>query len=75
MPVGEILMGFDESAMAYDLQRAHSADIWFIRARFWVWGITASVASFFLGQVLAIFGVNTISMLWNGMIDFWNHLW
>ena len=36
-------MGFDESTMAYDLQRAHSADIWFIRARFWIWGIISTV--------------------------------
>ena len=36
--VSEILMGFDESTLAYDLQRAHSADIWFLRARFFLWG-------------------------------------
>ena len=59
--VGEILMGFDESTMAYDLQRAHSADIWFIRARFWIWGMASVVSSFFIGQTLAIFGINTIS--------------
>ena len=73
--VGEILMGFDESTMAYDLQRAHSADIWFIRARFWIWGIISTVGSFFIGQTLAIFGINTISIIWNGLADFWNHLW
>ena len=68
-------MGFDESTMAYDLQRAHSADIWFIRARFWIWGITSVISSFFIGQALAIFGINTISILWNGLIDLWHHLW
>ena len=73
--VGEILMGFDESTMAYDLQRAHSADIWFIRARFWIWGIASVVSSFFIGQTLAIFGINTISIIWNGLIDLWHHLW
>ena len=73
--VGEILMGFDESAMAYDLQRAHSADIWFIRARFWIWGIIATLSSFFIGQTLAIFGINTISMIGNTLIDAWHHLW
>ena len=73
--VGEILMGFDESTMAYDLQRAHSADIWFIRARFWIWGIAAVISSFFIGQTLAFFGINTISILGNNMVDFWHHLW
>jgi len=68
-------MGFDESTMAYDLQRAHSADIWFIRARFWIWGMASVVSSFFIGQALAIFGINTISILWNGLIDLWHHLW
>ena len=73
--VGEILMGFDESTMAYDLQRAHSADIWFIRARFWIWGIASVISSFFIGQALAIFGINTISIIWNGLVDFWHHIW
>ena len=73
--VGEILMGFDETAMAYDLQRAHSADIWFLRARFWIWGMVGSVSSFFLGQTLAIFGINTMSIMWNGLVDIWHHLW
>tara|TARA_R110000823_G_scaffold229233_1_gene356307 strand:- start:3349 stop:3555 length:207 start_codon:yes stop_codon:yes gene_type:complete len=68
-------MGFDESTMAYDLQRAHSADIWFIRARFWIWGMASVVSSFFIGQTLAIFGINTISIIWNGLIDLWHHLW
>ena len=73
--VGEILMGFDESAMAYDLQRAHSADIWFIRARFWIWGIVSSIASFCLGHLIAHLGFNIYSWLWGGMVDFWHHLW
>jgi len=68
-------MGFDESTMAYDLQRAHSADIWFIRARFWIWGMASVISSFFIGQALAIFGINTISIIWNGLVDFWHHIW
>ena len=73
--VGEILMGFDESTLAYDLQRAHSADIWFLRARFWLWSIMACVASFSLGQVLAIFGINTVSIAWNSFTDLLGSLW
>jgi len=73
--VGEILMGFDESTLAYDLQRAHSADIWFLRARFWLWGIMACVTSFTIGQVLAIFGINTVSIVWNGFTDLLGKLW
>ena len=73
--VSEILFGMDESTLAYDLQRAHSADIWFLRARFWFWGGVASLTSFILGQAFAIAGVNTLSIAWNGFMDFWNHLW
>ena len=73
--VSEILFGMDESTLAYDLQRAHSADVWFLRARFWFWGITGGVASFVLGQALAIFGINTLSITWNALVDFWHHLW
>tara|TARA_R110000744_G_scaffold99788_2_gene192485 strand:- start:1009 stop:1233 length:225 start_codon:yes stop_codon:yes gene_type:complete len=73
--VGEILMGFDESTMAYDLQRAHSADIWFIRARFWLWGIISTVTSFCAGHLVAHMGYNMYEWLWGGMVNFWNHLW
>ena len=73
--VSEILFGMDESTLAYDLQRAHSADIWFLRARFWFWSIVACFTSFLIGQALAILGINTLSMGWNGLVDFWNHLW
>ena len=73
--VSEILFGMDESTLAYDLQRAHSADIWFLRARFWFWGVVACACSFVLGQAMAIAGVNTLSIAWNGLVDFWNHLW
>jgi len=73
--VSEILFGMDESTLAYDLQRAHSADIWFLRARFWFWGAIACLASFVIGQAMAVAGVNTLSIAWNSLVDFWNHLW
>ena len=73
--VSEILFGMDESTLAYDLQRAHSADSWFLRARFYLWGGIFCLTSFAFGQLLAIYGINTLSMAWNGVVDFWNHLW
>ena len=73
--VSEILFGMDESTLAYDLQRAHSADIWFLRARVWCGGAVACAFSFVMGQAMAIAGVNTLSIAWNGAVDFWNHLW
>lgn len=71
--VGEILMGFDESTLAYDLQRAHSADIWFLRARFWLWGMIACVCSFLLGHSASIhFSIDLFGSAWNG---FWNFIY
>jgi len=73
--VSELLMGFDESTLAYDLQRAHSADVWFLRARFWLWGTAASIVSFLLGHALPFWGVNLYGWAWGGIVNFWNHLW
>jgi hypothetical protein len=64
-----ITMGFDEQTLAYDLQRAHSADVWFLRARFYFWGTVCSISAFIIGQGLAIFGYNILSTMWEG---FWN---
>jgi hypothetical protein len=64
-----ITMGFDETTLAYDLQRAHSADVWFLRARFYFWGIIGSISAFIIGQLCALFGYNVLSSAWEG---FWN---
>ena len=72
--VSEILMGFDESTLAYDLQRAHSADIWFLRARFWLWGMISTVVGFFIGHSISLFGYNLYSSTWNGIVNLWHHL-
>ena len=73
--VSELLMGFDESTLAYDLQRAHSADVWFLRARFFIWGTTASIISFFVGHGLAAFGlVNLYSEAGQAVTHLWHNL-
>ncbi len=69
-----ITMGFDETTMAYDLQRAHSADVWFLRARFFFWGICSTVFGFMLGHALPAVGVNLYGMVWEGLSNFWHHL-
>ena len=73
--VSELIMGFDESTLAYDLQRAHSADIWFLRARFYFWAFLACLTSFFLGHALSSFGVDLYSSAWNGFWNMWYGLW
>ncbi len=69
-----IAFGMDETALAYDMQRAHSADVWFLRARFYFWGIVGCSVSFMLGQALAVFGINTLSIAWEGFWDFIHHI-
>ena len=68
----QVLMGFDETTLAYDLQRAHSADVWFLRARFFIWGTVSTISAFLLGQLLTIFGVNIVLSSWEG---FWNFIY
>jgi hypothetical protein len=58
-----MVFGFDETSMAYDVSRAHSADVWFLKARAWFWGITMTVAAFCLGNVLGALNVNVFGFL------------
>ncbi len=71
--VSEILFGMDETTLAYDLQRAHSADVWFLRARFWFWGCVASISCFFLGHALPFWGINIYGSLWGLISGLWGH--
>ena len=59
------IFGVDEQNLAYDMSRAHSADVWFLKVRFWVWGITASVAALLIGNIAGSLGFN----IFGGAID------
>tara|TARA_Y100000592_G_C5462128_1_gene314563 strand:- start:2050 stop:2271 length:222 start_codon:yes stop_codon:yes gene_type:complete len=69
--VSEILFGMDESTLAYDLQRAHSADVWFLRARFYLWGAIASITSFFVGHAISLWGINLYQVGWHALSSLW----
>ena len=60
-----MVFGFDETAMAYDLQRAHSADVWFIKVRAWFWAITVTTAGALVGNILGVFGFNFFGSLFS----------
>ena len=51
--------------VAYDMSRAHSADLFFIKMRAWFWGVTASVATFLLGHMIGV--IILIYMKWCGV--------
>tara|TARA_R100000008_G_C3487099_1_gene116790 strand:- start:137 stop:346 length:210 start_codon:yes stop_codon:yes gene_type:complete len=68
------MFGFSEGDISYDLQRAHSADVWFIKMRAWFWGITASVACLCLGNIAGVFGVNFFGELFDFFSAVWNQM-
>ena len=59
------LLWDDETALSYDLQRAHSADVWFLKMRAWFWGISAAVAAFLLGNIAGVFDINIFGILFD----------
>ena len=66
-----VLTGFDEGAMAYDIQRAHSADIFFMRMRAWFWGVSLSIVCFLAGNLLGATGLDIFGGAWQSMVDTW----
>ncbi len=56
------LLGVDEQSLAYDLSRAHSADIFFLKVRYWLWGVSATVFFFLVGNILGSVGIDLIGM-------------
>ena len=69
-----ITMGFDETTLAYDLQRAHSADVWFLRARFMFWGTVSTLTGFLIGHALPSFGLNLYHEAWEGFATMWHQI-
>ena len=56
------LLGVDEQSLAYDLSRAHSADVFFIKIRAVLWGIIGCSIFFLVGNVMGSNGINMIGM-------------
>jgi len=69
-----IAFGMDETSLAYDMQRAHSADIWFLRARFYFWGVISTISGFLIGHALPLIGINFFQEAWEGFWAFYHHL-
>jgi hypothetical protein len=69
-----VFTGFDEGAMAYDLQRAHSADIWFLKFRAYFWGSCVALCGFLVGNIMGVFGVNIMGEIFNQLGNLWHHI-
>ena len=70
-----VFTGFDEGAMAYDIQRAHSADIWFIKFRAYFWGGTAALMGLLVGNILGVFDINIMGWLLKQVGELWQYIW
>ena len=65
------LFGLDETSVAYDMTRAHSADILFLKARAFMWCITTGVASLLIGNICGVFGFNFFGIAWEALGNIW----
>lgn len=70
-----VFTGFDEGMMAYDLQRAHSADVWFIKFRAYFWGACSTLGALLVGNILGVFDVNIMGWMIGQLVDFWHYIW
>ena len=61
------LMGLTDNDYIYNQSRAHSADIWFLKARAWFWAITTATASLLIGNICGVFGINFFGSLFHGL--------
>ncbi len=67
------LMGFSDSDYAYNQQRAHSADIFFLKMRAWFWGFCAGLSGFLVGNILGVFDINIMGFLFDTLLNGWGH--
>ena len=56
--------GLNEQTV-YDMTRAHSADVFFIKLRAWTWGVIFSVVSLLFGNILGDYGISILGGLYN----------
>ena len=57
------LLGFSDSDYAYNQSRAHSADMFFIKMRYWFWGSCIALSSLLVGNILGVFDINIMGSL------------
>lgn len=57
------LMGMTDTDFMYNQQRAHSADIFFLKMRMWFWGSCLTLSSFLIGNILGVFDINIMGWL------------
>ena len=66
------LFGLDETSVAYDMTRAHSADILFLKMRAIMWCITTGVGALLIGNICGVFGINFFGLSWKWLTVLWH---
>ena len=66
-----IIGGHGEERIAYDLTRAHSADVFFLKMRAWFWGVSVGIIAFLSGNILGASGLDIFGEIWQSMVDTW----
>tara|TARA_S200002703_G_C3761552_1_gene234398 strand:- start:404 stop:604 length:201 start_codon:yes stop_codon:yes gene_type:complete len=66
-------MGFSDSDYAYNAQRAHSADIFFLKMRAFFWGLCAGLSGFLVGNIMGVFDINIMGFLFDTLLNGWGH--
>jgi len=75
MVLGDI-MGFSDSDYAYNQQRAHSADLFFVKMRAWFWGGCSTLFFFLVGNIIGVvFDISIMGWLIDKTVSFWDYLW
>ena len=49
------------------MSRAHSADIFFLRVRYWLWGVGSTVFFFLVGNIMGSLGIDLLGMAIDGL--------
>lgn len=57
------LMGFSDSDYAYNTQRAHSADMFFMKMRAWFWASCSTLSALLIGNIMGVFDINIMGTL------------
>ncbi len=70
MVFGDI-MGFSETDYVYNQSRAHSADMFFVKMRYFFWGLTASISCFFIGNIMGVFDINVMGWILDNLWHSW----
>jgi|TARA_R100001443_G_scaffold31462_1_gene45503 hypothetical protein len=65
-------LGFSDSDYAYNQQRAHSADMFFVKMRLIFWGSCATLSAFLIGNIMGVFDINIMGSLISYLKSLWH---